>query len=689
MEESMRKSKIATIFIGILLVLMISGCASTQVKAARKGDLDALQKYLDDGGDINAREKGGTTLLMYAAENGQNPTITFLLDRGAIINLKDDRGKTAFLYGVTARKESSALLLLQRGASVNTLLPSGDSALTLASGGENLSMVKMLIENGADLNQTNNNGWSSLTIALSRDAQRPAKLSSLTNYLIGLNANIDIPSPEVDKIAFSAAASGNNEVLNYLLGLGYDLESRNSKNETLLMTAIVAQKTETVKMLLKKGADWSVQDSSGWSALMKSLYVSASKGQKPDAIALILMEYGATVEGGSPQGIETAFAAAAHGSSEILKLLLENSLAPTVKNNQNNTLLMAGIKHISVVNLMIGYQVPINTVNAQGMSALLLASENGNVESLTSVILAGADLNQKDKTGQSALFYTARSGNVELSRKLLVAGISVFGTDKEGNTPLHAASEKGVPETVRLLLTAGIYVDSSNSKGETPLILSDKNSKYSIEIRQILITAGAKVPVVEVAPQPAPVLTPKPSSTAVQTTPVIPVPVVTPAPVVVTTPPVAASTPESEKTPVPVDSAPVAQSETETPVPLETVAPEAQVSELKIHISWPAINPSAVRGWNNSDKLTGKGIIQIGYKESSSWFYDNQINIPMKGVNADRFEMDILPGAESGKPCKAILTLPTKKGSLVAEITAIPDLDGKLNLYFDNFKYEK
>jgi len=497
----MSKQRRIAILSIIILTAFFTGCASSQVKAARKGDLDALQEYLDGGGDINAPERGGATLLMVAAENGQNPAIVFLLDRGAVITLKDDRGRTALLYAVTAGKESSALLLLHRGAAANVLLPSGDSALTLASGSENLNMVEMLLENGAALNQKNNAGWSALTLALRRDAQRPSHLSRLTNYLIGKNADLNIQSPPVNNIAFTAAASGNKEVLNYLFGLGLTVDTKNNKGETLLLAAISAQKASVVQMLLDKGADWSAKDASGWSPLMKSLFISASRGQMPDAIAQLLMAHGAKPEGGSSQGAATAFQAAEKGAVHILKLLMANGLDPAVRDNQNYTLLMAGIMHPPVVKLMAGSGAPVNAQNNQGFSALLMAAQAGVGDSLTSLILAGADVNQRDKTGRNALFYTAASPDPELSRKLIIAGISVFGTDSAGNTPLHIACEKGVPATVRLLLTAGIYVDSSNGKGETPLIVSARNSKYAAEIRDILIKAGAFVP----EPSPVPV----------------------------------------------------------------------------------------------------------------------------------------------------------------------------------------
>jgi uncharacterized protein len=709
MENYMNKKK-SFIFISvILLTALLSACASAEVKAAKQGDIKSLQEYINKGGDVNEAQRGGTTLLMYAAEAGQIQAINFLLDNGAIISLKDNTGRTAFIYAVIPGKQAAAELLLQRGGDVNITLSSGDSALTLSASSQNQGMMKMLLDKGAELNHKNNGGWSSLTLSLSKDAQRASGINPASNILIERGAALDLNSANVRKVAFTAAASGNRDILKYLLDKGFKLETKSDKGETLLFTAVSAQKTEMVRFLLDRGADWSVKDSSGWSILMKSLYNSAAAGKGPDTIATLLMEKGARPEANSPQAETTGYKAAETGAIEILNLLFDNGLSYNIRDAKGNSLLIAGIAHTKIIRLLIDKGISVDSRNEQKYTPLIMATAGEHRDSLSLLLQAGAEPDLKDNNGQTALLYAAGSSDVEMVRKLLIAGASPHSTDKSGNTALHKAAVKGTPETMRLLLTAGIYVDSSNAQGETAYILTQKNQKYGAAIRDILAQAGAKVPIVEEQITPAPQtkteVQPETKKEAVTMVVPVPKPVITDSAQTTQQPSTdqkvldsiagSLNTPSSKPNTSSEPVVPEVEPETEEPVPSPKPVPPAEPEpaaqpDLTVRFGWPSINPSSVRGWNNSDKMTGKATLQIAYSSESSWFYEYTMDIPRKGVNADRYEADLDFGSRKLDSCKAVLTIHTKKGNaLVSEIIARPDLDGNMILYFDNFKYQK
>ena len=54
-------------------------------KACREGDINAVQLYLDNGGDVNYYS-GGHSLLIDSAKQERLDIIKLLLDRGANIN---------------------------------------------------------------------------------------------------------------------------------------------------------------------------------------------------------------------------------------------------------------------------------------------------------------------------------------------------------------------------------------------------------------------------------------------------------------------------------------------------------------------------------------------------------------------------------------------------------------------------
>jgi ankyrin repeat protein len=62
--------------------------------------IEEVQRYLDEGGDVNRRTEAGQTLLHIAADNLQADIIRLLLSRGADINAKGYLGQTALHYAV-------------------------------------------------------------------------------------------------------------------------------------------------------------------------------------------------------------------------------------------------------------------------------------------------------------------------------------------------------------------------------------------------------------------------------------------------------------------------------------------------------------------------------------------------------------------------------------------------------------
>ena len=46
----------------------------TLIESAKKGNLDNVRRHLEEGADVNARDRNGTTALMWACEKGHTCT---------------------------------------------------------------------------------------------------------------------------------------------------------------------------------------------------------------------------------------------------------------------------------------------------------------------------------------------------------------------------------------------------------------------------------------------------------------------------------------------------------------------------------------------------------------------------------------------------------------------------------------
>lgn len=63
--------------------------------ASGNGDVDMVQLLIDNGADINIKNKDGYTALIWASSEGHLDVVRLLLDAGANANIKDNWGNTA------------------------------------------------------------------------------------------------------------------------------------------------------------------------------------------------------------------------------------------------------------------------------------------------------------------------------------------------------------------------------------------------------------------------------------------------------------------------------------------------------------------------------------------------------------------------------------------------------------------
>ena len=68
------------------------GRGDALIEAVRKGDGPAASALLGEGADANARDRSGTTALMWAALDASPDTMKVLLEKGADVNARNEAG---------------------------------------------------------------------------------------------------------------------------------------------------------------------------------------------------------------------------------------------------------------------------------------------------------------------------------------------------------------------------------------------------------------------------------------------------------------------------------------------------------------------------------------------------------------------------------------------------------------------
>lgn len=134
--------------------------------------------------------------------------------------------------------------------------------------------------------------------------------------------------------------------------------------------------------------------------------------------------------------------------------------------------------------------------DAQGRTALLLATVLDHPAIAEILIKAGANVNAQDHQQDSAYLLAGARGMLPILRLALAHGADLRSTNRFGGTALTPAAERGHVEAVRLLIAAGVDVNQVNRLGWTALleaiILSNGGPAHQDIVRQ-LIAAGADV----------------------------------------------------------------------------------------------------------------------------------------------------------------------------------------------------
>lgn len=190
----------------------IGGVYDDILVAARDNRADVVMDLLSRGMDPNTSDPGGTTLLMFAAGNGNEQLLEFLLKSRANIS-KQNR------YG--------------------------DTAVAIAALNGHLPIVRRLLAAGADIANT---GWNALHYAAFNGHVE------IVRFLVSKEMDLDIRAPNGNTALMLAARNGHKDVVGILVEAGANTELDDSKGNTALGFALKTGNTEIAEQLRGNGA---------------------------------------------------------------------------------------------------------------------------------------------------------------------------------------------------------------------------------------------------------------------------------------------------------------------------------------------------------------------------------------------------------------------------------------------------
>ena len=307
------------------------------------------------------------------------------------------------------RGDTAALrALIRKKADVNAPQRDGSTALHWAVHRDDLEAADLLIAAGANVRAATREEVTPLAMAC-LEASVP-----MVERLLKAGADPRERGPNGETMLMFAARNGRVDLIKRLAAAGVDVNAReNIRGTTALMWAIVERHSEAVRTLLAAGADPAI--TSGPAGLPQNYLAPRLNVQNVE------------------QARERRRRAAAAGRTYAEQLELERSQGlgaaparqPADDNDNDNVAVVAGL---------VGG-------GGGGLTALVFAAREGDLESTRALLDAGADVNQTTEYGWTPVLTAINNRNYAVASLLVERGGDVNIANKGGWTPLYLATD--------------------------------------------------------------------------------------------------------------------------------------------------------------------------------------------------------------------------------------------------------
>jgi ankyrin repeat protein len=359
-----------------------AAAASDIADAVMRGDTAAVRALLRSKADVNAPQLDGATALHWAVYRGDVEIADLLLQAGAGPNAKNRVGATplamAALYGHTALVDR----LLKAGADAKARGPNGETMVMYAARNGRPEVIRLLAEAGADVNASETiRGTTALMWAAEQ------KHSEAVAALLAAGA---------DPAARSGPAGLPRNYLAQRVNTRAVEEAQKRRER-----AVAAGRTYEDQL------EWEFENNLDLGAPRNAFVPDRSARPAAPARA---------AQAPTPAPAPTGAAAAAAPPS---------ATDPANAVPDDSEVVVAGL---------VGS-------GGGGLTALVFAAREGDVESARKLIEAGADVNQQTEYAWTPLLTAVNNRNYRVAKLLIERGADVNRANKGGWTPLYLATD--------------------------------------------------------------------------------------------------------------------------------------------------------------------------------------------------------------------------------------------------------
>ncbi|XP_059080155.1 serine/threonine-protein phosphatase 6 regulatory ankyrin repeat subunit B-like [Tigriopus californicus] len=460
--------------------------------AAMENKTSLIERMLDLGCDINAKNKERYTTLHLASMYSREDTIKLLLSKRADPALAGGPKNQSCVHLVCSRPTSQALQILR---ALLTVAPKnartkpdtdGNIPLFAAIEAGNLHVCRELLSHEAET-QIKYAKEPLKDTALHLAGRR--KDNDMVKMFIEAGGTVDAKNGDGQTLLHIAAQNGDENMTRTLYLARANATITDNEDRTPMHLAAERGHTGTVEFLADKFKASVFDRTKDGSTLM---HIAALNGH-PDT-AMVLFKKGVPLLMPNRDGARGIHTAAMKGHVSVINTLLHKGENVDAVTNDNYTALHLAVEagKSNVVETLLGHGAQVHIKGGKvGETPLHIASRIEEVrgEKCTKMLLkSGADTNLAMQDGRTPVHIASESGNIAVLKLLLANGADPLMTDKSGETALHKSARRCHFAAVEEVLTyvekkqgnCKEYVKMTNRSGEPALHLAAKIQKSQL-----------------------------------------------------------------------------------------------------------------------------------------------------------------------------------------------------------------